>query len=590
MLLSLRSGIHSEIAWAFDRLCRLCNNEQFFFRSIPGLTDALFEWPEWFAAQSKNKNPKVSGLFALSAEEERKRRHGLEALFVMRNAAVNEPNAEGLAAHKKTKPLILSALHNIQPDSDVNTEFLLHTVELLQFIAPTWTLPAPFSPPESLPLQPLLRLAGHSSNRSLIIASLTSLTLLFSIPANQAHLTADSPALTASIRYLPLFADKPLIDACLNYLYTHLSSPPMAKAFLLHDDMPSTLKVLVAKIVSEQLLENVTIDVGPPVATAPVAAVWKKPHSITPEELSLLLVQPEPQRCFEWMKIMFVAQADGELTQVDFWTFYKDLFAPYGEQYGGLLVASDVIKNVNLVFPQAQAMVLPGPPQKFIVRGVARRMDETTPDRFKCQWNSGGCVATPFASSGDLYDHVLEHINNSETDQNSCLWHTCSQKSLHKERLRVHVLTHLPSQPVTPHPDQGDTVTLPTATSPYPDAHPTQRPPPPPRSTKLAITKPLIEPSSSALTALLSVRVLFRTAFATVEAAPRVDADHFGFPGIVEDDSQEGLEELISEDSDERGARRGRKAFVGVKRQLEGVQMKEETLMSWVTEMAQAVS
>ena len=48
MLLALRSGIDSEISWALDRLTRLCNNEQFVLRAIPGLTDALFEWPVWY--------------------------------------------------------------------------------------------------------------------------------------------------------------------------------------------------------------------------------------------------------------------------------------------------------------------------------------------------------------------------------------------------------------------------------------------------------------------------------------------------------------------------------------------------------------
>ena len=69
-----------------------------------------------------------------------------------------------------------------------------------------------------------------------------------------------------------------------------------------------------------------------------------------------------------------------------------------------------------------------------------------------------------------------------------------------------------------------------------------------------------------------------------MEAAPRVDADHFGFPGTVEDD-EDGIEDASLEDSDERGARRGRKAFISIGRLLESVQMKEESLMGWVVEM-----
>jgi chromatin structure-remodeling complex subunit RSC9 len=137
MLLSLRSGIPSEIAWAFDRLCRLCNNEQFLFRSIPGLTNTLFEWPEWYISQNVAGSFKLTSLFTMSPSEERKRRHGLEALCIMRNAAaVNDANAEELVKHKKATPLILSALHSVQPNSDENVEFLLYVTDLFQYIAP----------------------------------------------------------------------------------------------------------------------------------------------------------------------------------------------------------------------------------------------------------------------------------------------------------------------------------------------------------------------------------------------------------------------------------------------------------------------
>ena len=71
------------------------------------------------------------------------------------------------------------------------------------------------------------------------------------------------------------------------------------------------------------------------------------------------------------MRTMFVAKGDGIVTQVDFWNLYKDTFTPYIEKYP-LLVASDVIKNVNAVFPAAQAMVLQDPVQRFVVQGVDR--------------------------------------------------------------------------------------------------------------------------------------------------------------------------------------------------------------------------
>ncbi|KAI0052511.1 hypothetical protein FA95DRAFT_1553509 [Auriscalpium vulgare] len=590
MLLSLRSGIHSEIAWALDRLCRLCNNDQFFLRTIPGLTDALFEWPEWYIAQSQRPAADLTALFSISPAETRMRRHALEAMFVMRNAAVNEANADALVSHKKTVPLILSALHAVKPTTDDNSEFLLHATDLFQHVAPTFILPSRSAPPTSSPLAPLLELVG-TSNRSLIISSLTCLNLLFTNHAVAFHLSSDSPALAASLRYLPLLSDRSLVDACLNYLYAHLSHPTMAKAFLLHRDMPSTLKLLASQIISEQLEENVETEICGPVATAPAVASATRDHELTEEELNGIISMPEPQRCFEWMRLMFVGHPEGEMTQVDFWNLYKDIFVPFQEQYH-LLVASDVIKNVNVVFPQAQAMVLPGNPQRFVVRGVDRRKENSPSERFKCQWNRSQCETPPFSSAGELYDHVLVHINSIDEQETECLWSTCGHGALAKANLRAHVLTHLPSaQPAPKHPIQSDTITLPHAAYPHPTPDPTTRPLPPPRYTSVTVRKPIIDTPSSSLTALLCIRILFRTSFAAVEAAPRVDADHFGFPGVVEDeeDHEEMELEVSASELELEGGRRGKKAFVGVRRLLEGVRLREETLNDWITEMIQAV-
>ncbi|KAI9512520.1 hypothetical protein F5148DRAFT_1273639 [Russula earlei] len=490
MLLSLRSGIPSEIAWAFDRLCRLCNNEQFLFRSIPGLTNTLFEWPEWYVSQNAAGAFELASLFALSPAEERRRRHGLEALCIMRNAAaVNDANAEELVKHRKAMPLILSALHNVLPSSDENVEFLLYVCDLFQYIAPTYVLPPASAPRSSSSLPPLLDLVR------------------------------------------------------------------------LH--VQSALKLLVTQMLAEQIEDTVAIEIGGPIHTTPAQAVVIQDHELSKEELDGLITLPEPQRCYEWMKLMFVAKPDGELTQVDFWNLYKDVFVPYQDQYH-LLVASDVIKNVNVVFPQAQAMVLPGPPQKFVVRGVDRRKDDRSNERFKCLWNRSECDSSPFGSAGELCEHILEHISSLGDDKQNCLWATCAREPLPKPEFRAHLLTHLPSA---------------------------QPPPVPPRKTTLLVKKPIGDPPSSSLTALLCIRILFRTAFTAIEAAPRVDADHFGFPGVIEEDEgADVLEDSGLSDSEQEGQRRGRKAFNGVRKLLEGVQIRDETLMGWITEMIQAVS
>ncbi|THH02625.1 hypothetical protein EW026_g310 [Hermanssonia centrifuga] len=332
MVLSLCSGIDSEIGWALDRLIRLCNNERFVLKEIPGLTEALFEWPFWYVKDGAHTLTGRSSLFALSRDEERWIRHALESMFVLRNSAINGPNAQELVGRRATQELILLSLHRLKPENDTNTEFLLCIIELLQAIASGSVLPPPDSHLFANPVPPLVDIAGTSQNRSLIIAAMTTLNLLFGNPPNMAHLTPDSPTLAAAIRYLPLVNDKPLVDTCLNYLYTHLSHPAMSKAFLLNPELPSTLRLLVLIILSEQVEETVSVDISGQVFTAPVEVEAMKEHVLSQEELDHLLPMPEPQRCFEWMKVMFELNPESEVTQVEFWNLYRDAFNPYSER------------------------------------------------------------------------------------------------------------------------------------------------------------------------------------------------------------------------------------------------------------------
>lgn len=300
MLLSLRSGIDSEVAWALDRLCRLCQNEQFMLIAIPGLTDALFEWPEWYTKQGAKLFSADSGIFAVSPQQERKRRHAIESLFILRNAAMHSSNADELALHPKTRDLILCSLHDLKPDSDPNSEFLLYVIEILQSIAHNIILPPPNTSPKASPIVPLQQIAGLSSNRALIVAALTALTVMYSNPSNTPHLYAEAPALETAMNVLPLILDKDLIDAALNYMYAHLSYPSMTKAFLRHPRMPGTLRLLVSLILADQMEENVSFEIGMPAYTVPAQSYTAKDHELTKEELDTLLAMQEPQRCYEW--------------------------------------------------------------------------------------------------------------------------------------------------------------------------------------------------------------------------------------------------------------------------------------------------
>ncbi|THV07528.1 hypothetical protein K435DRAFT_260405 [Dendrothele bispora CBS 962.96] len=589
MVLSLLSGLDAEIGWALDRLCRLSHNEQFSLSATPGLLDALFEWPEWFVRKGYKESTDLQSLFSLPPLLLERRQHALESLFVLRNAALHESNQADLASYPRTMPLILNSLHNLRLDLDENNEFLLHTVDLFHAVASGFVLPPRTSPSNQNPLPPLLQLVSQTSNRSLIISTLAALTLLFSNNQNSSYLSSDSPALTASIRYLPLFVDKTLLDASLNYLYVHLSNNTMAKAFLLHPDMPSILRVLFSLLIHEQIEETVTVDVTGAIHTVPSTVVSIRDHELSTTELESLAEMPEPQRCYDWMKCMFAPKPDGEVTQVDFWTLYKDTFTLYQEK-SALLAASDVIKNVNFVFPQAQPMVVDGPPQRFIVRGVDRRKDFVAAERLKCRWDRSQCPVPKFSTPEELQNHLEQHLDDIDTNEIDCLWGSCPRKAMSKSSMISHLLTHFWIPQLSErHPSQSDTITLSSPDAPYPDQAPTSRKPPLPRSTVLRYKQPVADPPSSSLTALLCIRILFRTSFVSAEEAPRVDADHFGFPGIVEDVGEDDVMEYTDEGSLE-AERKGRRAFVAVKHLMENIHIKDETLMGWITEMIEESS
>lgn len=286
------------------------------------------------------------------------------------------------------------------------------------------------------------------------------------------------------------------------------------------------------------------------------------------------------------MKTMFEPSTKGELTQVEFWNLYKDLFSQYQERCPPL-VASEVIKYVSVVFPQAQAMVLSGPPQKFVIRGVTRRQDRVTENKFRCYWDHSQCPAAPLASTQELYDHILtEHLDKNDNEEVRCTWATCWRSPVPKKHIRSHVLTHLP----TAQSSEPEMVTLPSEGYPQPIPDPTTRPPPPAHSATITYQQAVVDPPSNSLTALLCLRILFRAAFASSDAAPRVDEDHFGFPGVIEDTGdQEGQEERGSgTDAEKKGERRGRKGFIGIRHLWERVTIRNETLMGWIDEMVDA--
>jgi chromatin structure-remodeling complex subunit RSC9 len=306
MLLALRSGIHTEMDWALDRLCRLCDNEAWHLSSIPGLIDTLFDMPERFVRVRSAAPPTIPlPLFRPADTDEALQRHALNCLLALRNSTLNPPNAQALSAHKRTRPLIYSALQHLDPSRSADSEFLLYVLEMFYIIHSGQMQLLSFTSDEPNPIDAIAHHAGTSSDRALIVASLSALSLIFSEPGNYKYLRVDTPALNAVVRYLPAFAigDRGLSEACLNYLSIYLAHPPAAKAFMRRPELPATLRVLASIVLAHQktTLEEVKLGGSSP---SPLSRTPPELYKLQSSEITRLSTMMEPERSQEWYALI----------------------------------------------------------------------------------------------------------------------------------------------------------------------------------------------------------------------------------------------------------------------------------------------
>ncbi|SOV04132.1 uncharacterized protein UDID_08071 [Ustilago sp. UG-2017a] len=176
-----------------------------------------------------------------------------------------------------------------------------------------------------------------------------------------------------------------------------------------------------------------------------------KRKRLTRQERQSLAGLQEPERGIAWMKLLFQRNPDKEVTQMEFWTAYKEEFQ--GDAVA-LQPAAELIRAVGVVFPQAAAMVVPkqdGQPQRFVIRGIdvkERDLDQLEP--FRCRWSTCSSPATSTLEA--QRGHAKLHAQYASDGR--CRWKRCdydakSDKTASEEEqtqvLVAHVLTHIKS-------------------------------------------------------------------------------------------------------------------------------------------------
>ncbi|KAN0063811.1 hypothetical protein ACQY0O_003862 [Thecaphora frezii] len=182
---------------------------------------------------------------------------------------------------------------------------------------------------------------------------------------------------------------------------------------------------------------------------------------LTRREKQQVIALGEPERGTAWMKLVFRGNPAKEVTQMEFWTAYKDEFFALAQanRAAPLQPAAELIRTVSQVFPGASAMVIPataGSQPRFIISGIeVRERDLSEP--FGCGWRS--CAQPETSTAAAQRDHAEIHVRFSQDGR--CQWLSCDycvddamggeegdamSDDGKRRALRAHVLTHLPAQ------------------------------------------------------------------------------------------------------------------------------------------------
>lgn len=307
MSLALLSGIPSEVEWALSRLVNLSDEHtlRFVLNAVTGMTDAILFWPEIYLAEySKDATKYASGHFSPTVHVQSIQKHAVECILTLRNASHNPVNATFLATSSKTMNVIRGILQ--LPVSEFNSELMVTALELLLVVCPHLP-PGPKNTSQfyRIPVEALERLVSESTDRSLIIAALSVLSLLMASAVDPADgsipfyaPTPASPAVRRVIQLAALVQDPQLMTCSLDYLSAFLAHPAASKAFLLDRELANTIKLLIAIIQRENNTESRALPIGPAVQYAQPEE--EGPYELTEADLARLVPLPEPDRSLQW--------------------------------------------------------------------------------------------------------------------------------------------------------------------------------------------------------------------------------------------------------------------------------------------------
>ncbi|ODV81408.1 uncharacterized protein CANTADRAFT_43558 [Suhomyces tanzawaensis NRRL Y-17324] len=422
IIMSLKSGIESEVKWSLSTLTRVSVHPVIMLEDLPFVGNELIKFfirPfHWILEQKPNKVNQTAISFSL------------DSLLTLRNLSQDLSNQQWLSQIKPLKKHIIEVLrfllnwfyveshqiHSLKVYENQFKEALGYLLDLLEPLSCYYIDNTKNDPLFNL----LLNFSTITNDKAVFVSIIKTLSHLLIIrekatDGNDTNGEDDSPARTPnncidsikdthleSIVNQLLINDNDLAFTVLEFLKQYLTSEA------LHPEHPSSVKdsqnlrlEYLLQINSSKSNFNTLVKQLPllTVSNLPLNDVssirpisqltlTKRSHfsgvpstlpDLPPELYSLIVRFPEPLRATTWLRCCyepFTNQVSnnpestdvvpGEVTQISLWKAYEKQFQEIWDsadgkqhpEYKALLPAVDFIKNVSHAFPNSEAMVV----------------------------------------------------------------------------------------------------------------------------------------------------------------------------------------------------------------------------------------
>ena len=408
-----------------------------------------------------------------------------EAALTVRNLALLEDNANYLANLPQLRDFLAIVL-SLPPSPDV-TELKHYVLDIAEQVTKFWSMRV-----EDPLYQCLLDTIQDSPDRGAILTALRAISRI-SLNLQQPNVLRGVPdALIEKVFQWILLQDDELVNACLDFLYQFTAIPENVALLLSHSN------VLTSSSFVAQLMRLLQHGARPQqekfLTHAGIRATSSNEIATVPRDLLAEFIKhEEPQRSTQWLKAVFEEDIESDVTQIALWQAYQGQFGQFLPQK--LLQAADFIKNVSVVFKTANAQIVAGANNKFIIKGIRpRRVPVTGAGRpyLRCLWTPSGESACGqfFFTPEIMYNHIASthlgvpkkedgkwDLDNAQPPQKplDCYWGGCRNYQRHPDRecsvlrIGVHVKTHLPDSDEKAASQQKYNRTLATQTT-MPDA------------------------------------------------------------------------------------------------------------------------